>query len=179
MNKILFLLTLFIVSCNATTNKTTDAESITANVQVTTATEQPGFTVTVTQNNKQVLEYTNDAMASTTVIYNESAKYKGHLAVYLNHSKHSLTVDVQATATGTYPIKLPAGVAEKGTASITLIPDPAEFKYALNAVAGHVNITHLTDAICSGNFEASNKTPDGKSYTLNGTFKNIPVKQIQ
>ncbi len=175
MNKIFFILTLFFVGCNATTNKTNENGSTAAGEKVTAATtEQAAFSVTVTQNGKQVVAFTNDGTWPAAVLYKES------FSVYLNDSKNSLTVDVQATKAGNYQIKLPTGSAsQKGYASIMLIPDVNEFRYSLNAQAGNVVITQLTNANCSGNFESTGKTPDGKIYTLNGTFKNIPVKQIK
>ncbi len=176
MNKIFFIITLLsFIGCNATTNKTSETESTSPDEKVTAATtEAPAFSVTVTQNGKQVIAFTNDATWPAAVLYKES------LGIYLNDSKNSLTLDVQQTSVGNYPIKLPEGATQKGSASIMLIPDEAnDFRYALHPEAGNVIISKLTNSICSGNFESTGKTPDGKIYTLNGTFKNIRVKQVK
>ncbi len=168
---VVLISTLLLAVCDQTTSKPkdtgVDAKSSSSNTENT---EEPGFNVKVMLDGAELAAYR--VSGARTLALND----EGVLTLFLssNDNKNVLTLEIQGTKTGTYPIPSHDGAPKQGEAKMQLLHDdkpPVRIP-----TAGEVKLDKFGNNLCSGSFKGTGTDIEGGKFSIEGSFSNLGVK---
>ena len=131
------------------------------------------FEVKVTRSGQEFASY-RQAGERTTVMYDGDS-----IMVFLGSpdNKQHLTVTLQATKAGAYPLAPEDAAPKQNEAKLEFISENAD-PPVLVASKGELKLDKLDEKYCSGSFTGSGTDIRGVMFTLEGSFSNMGVKTI-
>ena len=167
---IVLIYALWLAACGQTTSSSTTARNdSTSSSSQTAAREDAGYEVRAMLNGAELASYKYSG--SKKVALNDGEA----LTLFLssNDNKNIMTLVIQGTKTGTYPLPGNDGAPKPGEARFELMHD--ETPPVRIATNGEVRLETLTDNRCSGSFKGTGTDINGGKFSIEGSFSNMGV----
>lgn len=133
---------------------------------------EPGFEVKVMLDGAEFAAYR--VSGNRTLAMNDS----GVLTLFLssNDNKNILTINIQGTNPGNYPLPSNYDAPKQGQARMELMHD--ETPPVRIATEGEVKLEKFGNNQCSGSFKGTGTDYQGGKFSIEGSFTNLGVKTV-
>lgn len=168
--KLIFLFVTFLLTAcgssapgNSGTNPFSDRSSTQA------VKEDSRWEVKVTKNGVELASYKQVGARGVGAIFDGKL-----IQMYLASpdNKHVLTVDIQGSKAGVYPLATQYEPAKLGEARLNFM---TEAPPALIPAKGEVKLDEFSETSCSGSFTGTGTDIKGAKFTIDGTFSKLAV----
>src|SRR5712692_7887369 len=173
INKVLLLVSLLHASCSGVsqgggvvTNQVSDGSSTRA-----VKSEDSGWEVKVTKNGAELASYKQVGARGVGAIFDGKL-----IQMYLASpdNKHVLTIDIQGSKAGVYPLPTQYETAKAGEARLNFM---TEAPPALIPGKGEVKLNEFSETSCSGSFAGTGTDIKGANFSIEGSFSKLVVKK--
>ncbi len=168
---VVLIAALLVAVCDQPGSNTTGVGPASSSANAETQAES-GFAVKVTLNGAEFASYR--ISGPRTLVLNDG----GVLTMFLssNDNKNILTLHIQGTSTGTYPLPAHDGAPKQGEARMELMHDdkpPVRIP-----TEGEVRLEKFDNNQCSGSFKGTGTDYQGGKFVIEGSFSNLGVKTV-
>jgi hypothetical protein len=134
-------------------------------------TDDSGWEVKVTKNGADLASYKQVGARGVGAIFDGKL-----LQMYLASpdNKHVLTIDIEGSKTGVYPLPTQYEAAKPGEARLNFM---TEAPPALIPGKGEVKLDEFSETSCSGSFTGTGTDINGAKFTIEGSFSKLVVKK--
>lgn len=134
-------------------------------------TDDSGWEVRVTKNGAELASYKQVGARGVGAIFDGKL-----IQMYLASpdNKHVLTVDIQGSKAGFYPLPTQYESAKAGEARLNFM---TEGPPALIPAKGEVKLDEFNETSCSGSFTGTGTDIKGAKFTIEGSFSKLVVKK--
>ena len=152
-----------------TSNPTTPGNDATSSSKQTEARGDAGYEVRAMLNDAELASYKYSGSKAVALNDGESLT----MFLYSNDNKNVLTVTIQGTKAGNYPLR-GFEAPKPGEARLELMhDDKPPVRIATN---GEVRLDKLANDLCSGSFKGTGTDINGGKFSIEGSFTNMGVK---
>lgn len=166
------LITLFLIACGNASIKQTATTQNTNQVVAANANGEGKFEVKAIRNGAEIANY--KAVSARPIALVDD----NYLMLMLSSpdNKHHLTIEMPMAKPGTYPFVDQNGGPKVGQARMGLQTESAPL--VLNAMQGALKLDAINEKNCSGTFKGTGTDLQGATFTIEGSFTNMPVKTV-
>ncbi len=136
-------------------------------------TEDSGWEVKVTKNGAELASYKQVGARGVGAIFDGKL-----IQMYLASpdNKHVLTIDIQGSKAGVYPLSTQYEAAKAGEARLNFM---TEAPPAIIPAKGEVKLDQFNETSCSGSFTGTGTDIKGARFSIEGSFSKLVVKKHQ
>lgn len=134
-------------------------------------TDSSGWQVKVTKNGAELASYKQVGARGVGAIVDGKL-----IQMYLASpdNRHVLTIDIQGSKAGVYPIATQYEPAKPNEARLDFM---TEAPPALIPAKGEVRLDEFSETSCSGTFNSTGTDINGAKFSIEGSFSNLVVKK--
>jgi hypothetical protein len=134
-------------------------------------TDDAFYEVKVTKNGAELASYKQVGARGVGAIFDGKL-----IEMYLASpdNKHVLTIDIEGSKTGVYPLPAQYETAKAGEARLNFM---TEAPPALIPGKGEVKLNEFSETSCSGSFAGTGTDIKGAKFSIEGSFSKLVVKK--